>query len=67
MPESPGARSGARSALATVVGYILVAIIAYFVLRLFLGTIFWLLRTIIVVVIIGGLFMLYLNLKAPDE
>ena len=53
--------------LATVVGYVLVAIIAYFVLRIFVGTIFWLLRAVIVVVIIGGLFTLYLSLKTPRE
>jgi hypothetical protein len=63
MAESRGARSG----LATVVGYVLVAIIAYFVLRLVLGTIFWLIRTIVIIVVIGGLLLLYLNLKAPKE
>jgi presenilin-like A22 family membrane protease len=57
----------ARSLLATVVGYILVALIGYFVLRMFLGTLFWLLRTIIVIVVIGGLFTLYLSLKAPRD
>ena len=56
---------GARSLLGTVVGYVLVAVIAYFVLRLFIGTLFWLVRTIIVVVIIGGLFALYVRLKVP--
>ncbi len=56
-----------RSMLATVVGYILVALIGYFVLRIFLGTIYWLLRTIIVIVVIGGLFTLYLSLKAPRD
>ena len=63
MAESPDA----RSALATVVGYVLVAIIAYFVLRAFVGTIFWLIRTVVVIVVIGGLFMLYLSLKAPKD
>ena len=53
--------------LATVVGYILVALIAYFVLRVFLGTIFLLLRTVIVIVVIGGLFTLYLSLKTPRD
>jgi uncharacterized membrane protein len=63
MPES----RDARSALATVVGYVLVAIIAYLVLRAFVGTIFWLIRTVVVIVVIGGLLMLYLSLKAPKD
>jgi hypothetical protein len=58
---------GTRSVLATAVGYVLVAIIAYFALRIFVGTLFWLLRTIIVIVIIGGLFTLYLKLKTPMD
>ncbi|MDQ1422705.1 MAG: hypothetical protein QOD72_203 [Acidimicrobiaceae bacterium] len=57
----------ARSLLGTMVGYILVAVIVYFVLRIFVGAIFWLIRTIIVVVILGGLFMLYLRLKLPRK
>jgi hypothetical protein len=58
---------GGRSLLGTVVGYVLVAVIAYFVLRLFVGTIFWLIRTIIVILIIGGLFALYIRLKLPRD
>jgi hypothetical protein len=53
--------------LATIVGYVLVAVIAYIVIRMMVGTILWLGRTIMVVVIIGGLLTLYLNLKAPKE
>ena len=41
--------------------------IAYIVIRMIVGTILWLGRTIMVVVIIGGLLTLYLNLKAPKE
>ena len=58
---------GGRSLLATMVGYVLVAVIAYIVVRMMVGTIFWLTRTIIVVVIVGGLLTLYLNLKLPKE
>lgn len=58
---------GARSVLATVVGYVLVAAIAYLGFRLFAGTIFWLIRTIIVVAVIGGLIALYLTLKSPPK
>ncbi|MCU1361135.1 MAG: hypothetical protein JWN99_2424 [Ilumatobacteraceae bacterium] len=63
MAESRDARSG----LATVVGWVLVAVIAYFALRFVLGTLFWLIRTVVIIVVIGGLLMLYLNLKAPKE
>ena len=57
----------ARSVLATVVGWIIVALVAYFVLRMFVGTIFWLIRTVVVVVVIGGLVALYLSLKSPPD
>lgn len=59
--------AGPRSFLATVVGYVLVALIAWVVLGWVLGTIFWLIRTILLVVVIGGLLLLYLNLKAPKS
>ena len=50
-----------------MVGYVLVAVIAYFALRLFVGTLFWLIRTVIVIVIIGGLIALYFKLKLPKD
>lgn len=58
-------RRAARSLLATIVGYVLIAVIAYIALRLFIGTIYWLLRTIVVILVIGGLLTLYLKLKSP--
>ncbi len=58
-------RRPARSLLATMVGYVLVAVIAYIALQLFIGTIYWLLRTIVVILVIGGLLTLYLKLKLP--
>jgi hypothetical protein len=57
----------ARSLLATVVGYVLLALIAYFLLRVFVGTIFWLIRTILVIAVLGGLFALYVKLKVPKD
>ncbi len=56
-----------RSLLATLVGYVLVAIIAWVLLRFVLGTIFWLIRTVIVILVIGGLLALYLSLKTPKD
>ena len=58
---------GARAALATVVGWVIFAVVAYFVLRLFAGTIFWLFRIVLAVVVVGGLLTLYVRLKTPDD
>jgi len=63
MPES----RDARSLLASAVGWILVLIVGYLVLRFFLGSFFWLIRTIIIIAIVGGLFALYVNLKSPSD
>lgn len=52
--------------LASVVGYVLVAVVAYVLLKMVVGTVFWLLRSVLVVALLGGLLLLYLNLKAPD-
>jgi len=54
-----------RSLLASIIGWVIVAIIAWFVLGFILGTIFWVLRSIIWIVVIGGLIWAYLALKAP--
>jgi hypothetical protein len=56
----------ARSFLATIVGYVLTAVVAYLAFRMFVGTVYWLIRTVIVIIAIGGLATLYLKLKAPS-
>ena len=58
--------SGARSVLATIVGYLIVAIVVIVLFNFVIGTIFWLLRTVIVVVAILALITIYLRLKTPD-
>jgi len=58
---------GVRSAMATVVGWVIFAVVAYFVLRLFAGTIFWLFRVVLAVVVVGGLLSLYVKLKTPND
>jgi hypothetical protein len=58
---------GAKAALATVIGWVIFAIIALFVLRLFAGTIVWLFRVVVAVLVVGGLLALYIKLKTPDE
>jgi len=56
-----------RSLLATAVGWLLVAAIVWFLLRFVLGTVFWILRSVLVVVVIVGLAWAYLALKSPDD
>lgn len=58
--------SGARSVLATIVGYLIVAIVVIVLFNFVIGTIFWLLRTVIIVVAILALITIYLRLKTPD-
>ncbi|MCU1389903.1 MAG: hypothetical protein JWL72_3241 [Ilumatobacteraceae bacterium] len=57
----------ARSFLASVLGWVIVAIIAYFVLGALVGTILWILRTLLIIVAIGGLIWLYFRLKTPKD
>jgi len=54
-----------RSVLATVVGWVLVAVVVWFVLRIALGALFWVARGIVVVLVIAGLLWAYLALKDP--
>lgn len=58
---------GARSLLATVVGWIVAALIVWFLFGWLVGTLLWVLRTILVIVVILGLLMLYFKLKTPKE
>jgi hypothetical protein len=58
--------SGARSVLATIVGYIIVAVIILVLFHFIIGTILWLFRTLVIVVVLLGLLTVYLRLKSPD-
>lgn len=60
-------RNDARSLLATVVGYLIVAIVGLIVLRFVIGTIFWLFRALIIVVVLLVLVAVYLRLKSPED
>lgn len=53
--------------LATAVGYVIVAIIVFWLLGAVIGIVVWLLRSIIAVVVIVGLVALYLKLKSPPD
>jgi len=59
-------QGGARSLLATVVGYIILAIVALFLFHFILGTILWLFRTLAIVIILLVLLTLYFKLKSTD-
>lgn len=55
-----------RSFLATVVGWVFVIVLAVVLFRFVLGTLFWLVRTILIVAVLVGLLSLYLKLKSPE-
>ncbi len=52
-----------RALLATVVGWVLAAVVVWVLARLVLGTVFWILRAVLVVALLLGLLWLYLALK----
>ena len=52
--------------MATLVGYSLVAIIILVVFNFIIGTILWLFRIVVIVVVLVGLLTVYLRLKSPD-
>ena len=56
-----------RSFLATIVGWLLTAIVVWFALRFILGTVGFVVRGVVLIVVIVGLLWAYLALKAPDE
>jgi hypothetical protein len=59
-------QGGARSLLATIVGYVIVALVVLFLLQFVIGTIFWVLRALVVIVILLALVTIYAKLKSPD-
>jgi hypothetical protein len=56
-----------RSLLATVIGYVIVAIIVIWLLGAVIGVVMWLLRSVIAVAVVIGLILLYLKLKEPPD
>ena len=56
-----------KSMLATVIGWIIVAVIAWWLLGFVIGTLRWVIRSVL---ILGALILLvgvYFNLKAPPD
>jgi uncharacterized membrane protein len=56
-----------RSALATVVGWLLLVVVVLVGLRFVVGTLAWFVRSFLGLVVIVGLFVVWLILKAPDD
>jgi hypothetical protein len=54
-----------RSLLASVVGWVLVVVIAIVALRFVVGTFMWVLRGALLIALVLGLLWAYLWLKAP--
>jgi uncharacterized membrane protein YdjX (TVP38/TMEM64 family) len=59
--------SGSRSVLATIVGYVLVAVIVLVLFNFIIGTVLWLFRTAAIIVIVLVLLTIYLRLKSPPD
>jgi hypothetical protein len=52
--------------MATLVGYLIIAVVALVLFHFVVGTILWLLRTVVIVAVILALVTIYLRLKTPD-
>jgi hypothetical protein len=55
----------ARSLAATVVGWVIVVLIAWWLLGALVGTLLWLLRAVLLFAVLVGLIWLYVWLKRP--
>lgn len=60
------ATSSGRSLLATVVGWVIVALIIWFFFGWILGTLRFIVRIIVILVVIGALASLYFRLRGDD-
>jgi hypothetical protein len=56
-----------RSFLATIIGWVLTAIVVWLALRFILGTVGVVVRGVVLIIVIVGLLWAYLALKTPDE
>jgi hypothetical protein len=59
-------RNGTRSVLATISGYVIVIIVVIVLFNFVVGTILWLVRAVLLIVVLLGLLTIYLKLKSPD-
>lgn len=56
-----------KSALGTVIGWIIVALLVFWAFGFIIGTLRWLLRSILMFVVLGGLVVAYFALKDPPK
>ena len=56
-----------KSALGTVIGWLIVALLVFWGFGFVLGTLRWLLRSFLMLLILGGLVVAYLALKDPPK
>ena len=56
-----------RNTLAAIIGWVIVALVVYWLLGAVIGTIRFLIRFIVWAFVVGAMIVLYLNLRAPDE
>ena len=56
-----------RALLATVIGWVLVAIVAWLALRFVFGVLGFVVRGVLLIVVVVGLLWAYLTLKAPKD
>ncbi len=57
-PEGPP-----RNIPATIVGWVIVALVVYLFSGWIIGTLFWLARIVLVIALLGGLIWLYFRLR----
>jgi hypothetical protein len=57
----------ARSLAASAVGWLIVAVIAFWLVRFVFGTVFWFLRSVIWIVLVAGLLWLYFRLRGGRD
>ena len=57
----------ARSAIGSIIGFVIVGLIAIWLIHAVIGSIFWLIRTIVFIALVGALIYAYLSLKSPPD
>lgn len=56
-----------RSFFANLIGLVIVGLLGWWVLRSVLGSVFWLVRTAVLLVILGGLLWLFLAVRGSSD
>ena len=57
----------ARSAIGSIIGFVIVGLIAFWLLHAVIGSIFWLIRSLVFIAVVGALIYVYLSLKSPPD